>query len=108
MILFTIIPLFLIGFFAFTDASGDFTVSNVNQAIKYMPALVKSISLAAIATVLCLVLAYRYGSLPCFGISLRIFHVQTQLRSTEDDVHAHYASDVDEFPSSHVRMAGYS
>ena len=61
MILFTIIPLFLIGYFAFTDVSGNFTVVNVEQAIKYMPALVKSVSLAAISTVLCLVLAYPFA-----------------------------------------------
>ena len=61
MILFTIIPLFLIGYFAFTDVSGNFTVVNVEQAIKYIPALVKSVSLAAIATVLCLVLAYPFA-----------------------------------------------
>ncbi|MBR7162080.1 MAG: ABC transporter permease, partial [Clostridia bacterium] len=61
MILFTIIPLFLIVYFAFTDADGSFTVSNVEQAVKYIPALVKSISLAAIATVLCLLLAYPFA-----------------------------------------------
>ena len=61
MILFTIIPLFLIGYFAFTDADGGFTVSNAQQAMKYLPALVKSISLAAISTVLCLILAYPFA-----------------------------------------------
>ena len=61
MILFTIIPLFLIVYFAFTDASGAFTISNAEQAVKYIPALVKSISLAAIATVLCLVFAYPFA-----------------------------------------------
>ena len=61
MLLFTIIPLFLIGYFAFTNVEGSFTLGNVEQAIKYIPALVKSISLAAIATVLCLVLAYPFA-----------------------------------------------
>ena len=61
MILFTIIPLFLIVFFAFTDVSGNFTFANVEQAVKYIPALVKSISLAAIATVLCLLFAYPFA-----------------------------------------------
>lgn len=61
MILFTIIPLFLIGYFAFTDVEGSFTVSNMEQAVKYLPALVKSISLATIATVLCLILAYPFA-----------------------------------------------
>ena len=57
MLLFTIIPLFLIGYFAFTDIEGSFTVGNMEQAVKYIPALVKSISLADIAPVLWLVLA---------------------------------------------------
>lgn len=61
MILFTIIPLFLIVFFAFTDADGAFTLANAEQAVKYIPALVKSISLAAIATVLCLIFAYPFA-----------------------------------------------
>lgn len=61
MILFTIIPLFLIVYFAFTDADGLFTFSNAEQAVKYLPALVKSISLAAISTVICLVLAYPFA-----------------------------------------------
>ena len=61
MILFTIIPLFLIVYFAFTDGDGAFTISNAEQAVKYLPALVKSISLSAIATVLCLILAYPFA-----------------------------------------------
>ena len=75
MILFTIIPLLLIVYFAFTDSSGAFTVSNMEQAVKYIPALVKSIALAAIATVICLVLAYPFA----FAMSRMSFSKQKMM-----------------------------
>lgn len=55
MIIFTLIPLALIVFFAFTDRNGGgFTFDNVVFASKYLPTLIKSIYLAAVATVICL------------------------------------------------------
>ena len=59
MIIFTLIPLALIVFFAFTDRNGGgFTFDNVVFASKYLPTLIKSIYLAAVATVICLVVSY--------------------------------------------------
>ncbi len=59
MLIFTIIPLALIAFFAFTDRhGGGFTLDNVKYASQYLPVLVKSVALAAIATVICLVISY--------------------------------------------------
>ncbi len=75
MILFTIIPLFLIVFFAFTDAEGAFTLVNMEQALKYLPALVKSITLAAIATVICLICAYPFA----FAMSRMSFSKQKMM-----------------------------
>ncbi len=59
MVIFTIIPLALVAFFAFTDRdTGAFTLDNIQYASKYLPVLVKSVWLAAVATVICLVLSY--------------------------------------------------
>ena len=58
MALFTIIPLGLIVVFAFTTRDGGFTFDNIQHAAKYLPVLVKSVWLAALATVISLVIAY--------------------------------------------------
>lgn len=61
MILFTVIPLCMIAYFAFTDGSGNFTLDNIKNSANYLPTLVKSIYLAAISTVVCLVMAYPFA-----------------------------------------------
>ena len=61
MLLFTILPMLLVIYFAFTDKSGAFTFQNIEQAVGYLPTLIKSIYLAAIATVICLVFAYPFA-----------------------------------------------
>lgn len=59
MLIFTIIPLALIVVFAFTDRNaGGFTLDNVQFAARYLPVLVKSVYLAAVATIICLVVSY--------------------------------------------------
>lgn len=58
MVLFTIIPIALIFFFAFTDASGAFTIGNISKVGDYAPVVMRSMWLGAIATVICLVIAY--------------------------------------------------
>ena len=57
MVLFTIIPLALIVVFAFTTRDGAFTFDNIQHAAKYLPVLVKSVWLAALATAISLVIA---------------------------------------------------
>ena len=58
MVIFIVVPLLLIGYFAFTNAEGQWTIENISQVGKYMPVLMRSIMLAAIATVICLLIAY--------------------------------------------------
>ena len=58
MILFTIIPLAMIVYFAFTSSDGGFTLDNLKNAAIHIPTLMNSIYLAMISTVICLVLAY--------------------------------------------------
>lgn len=72
MLLFTIVPMVLVVWFAFTDENGAFTLQNVVQIWQYAGTYIDSIWMGAIATVICLVLAYPIA----FSISRRAEHVQ--------------------------------
>ena len=58
MALFTVIPLGIVLWFAFTNADGQFTLSNLSSIVEYAGTFGLSIFLGAIATVICLVLAF--------------------------------------------------
>ncbi len=58
MALFTVIPLGIVVWFAFTDDAGRFTLSNLSSIVEYAGTFGISIALGAIATVICLVLAF--------------------------------------------------
>lgn len=59
MIIFTIVPLVLVGIFAFTsEETGGFTLSNITEIAKYLPTLIRSVLYAAITTVICLILGF--------------------------------------------------
>lgn len=58
LVVFIAIPLGLVVFFALTDSAGNFTLDNIVQAGEHMQVLLRSIKLAAVATLLCVVLAY--------------------------------------------------
>ena len=59
MALFTIVPLAIVAYFAFTDSqTGEFTMKNIANLVNYMPILIKSIWLALIASLICLVIGY--------------------------------------------------
>ena len=59
MVLFTIVPLAIVAYFAFTDSqSGEFTLKNISNLGNYMPILIKSIWLALISSVICLIIGY--------------------------------------------------
>jgi spermidine/putrescine transport system permease protein len=60
-VIFIIIPLFIVGYFSFTDASGAFTLDNVIKVGEYIPVILRSILLALIATLICLLLGYPMG-----------------------------------------------
>jgi len=51
-------PLGLVIYFALTDKAGNFTLSNISQLSQYSAVFLNSIVLAAVATAVCLVLAY--------------------------------------------------
>ena len=58
MVVFIVVPLLMVAYFAFTDSSGAFTLDNVADAGQYTNIFVRSIWLAVIATVVCLIIAY--------------------------------------------------
>ncbi len=58
MVVFIVVPLLMVAYFAFTDADGNFTLANVASAGQYTNIFVRSIWLAIIATVICLIIAY--------------------------------------------------
>ncbi|MBQ7986160.1 MAG: ABC transporter permease [Clostridia bacterium] len=58
MVVFIVVPLAMVAYFAFTDPAGNFTLDYISEVGQYTNIFVRSIWLAAIATVICLVIAY--------------------------------------------------
>lgn len=58
MAVFAVVPLLMVAYFAFTDGNGNFTLEYVAEVAQYSNIFVRSIWLAAIATVICLIVAY--------------------------------------------------
>ncbi|MGI6315736.1 MAG: ABC transporter permease [Christensenellales bacterium] len=74
MVLFTVLPMFLILYYAFTDSEGAFTLQNLWRALDpmYLRILWRSVWMSAACTVICLAIGYpvayilsrsRYGEL---------------------------------------------
>jgi len=57
MTLFTVVPLLIVVYYAFTDGNGAFTMENLASISGYGSVFARSLLLALIATVICLVLA---------------------------------------------------
>ncbi len=58
MVVFTLIPIFLIAFYAFTDSTGAFSLDAFGKAFGYMNVFTSSLWIAFISTLICLVVAY--------------------------------------------------
>lgn len=58
MVVFTMIPIIMIGFTAFTDKQGNFSLNAFTKALFYTNVFVKSLWIALISTAICLLLAY--------------------------------------------------
>ncbi len=70
--IFTVVPMAIVLWFAFTDETGAFTFANIRAIGNYIGTYLDSIWLGALATFICLVLAYPIA----FSISRRSEHVQ--------------------------------
>ena len=60
-VLFIILPLLIVVYYAFTDADGNFSFENISSLSEYMPIFGLSIELAVIATAICLLVGYPLG-----------------------------------------------
>lgn len=58
MIVFILVPLLMIAYFAFTSDNGEFTMKYISDVGQYANIFVRSIWLSLIATAICLVIAY--------------------------------------------------
>ena len=56
MVLFTVVPLFIVVYYAMTDAEGNFTLNNLTSISGYGSVFARSLLLALIATVICLII----------------------------------------------------
>ena len=57
-ILFILLPLVIVIFYAFTNAEGVFSLENIEALVDYAPIFILSLELAIIATAICLVIGY--------------------------------------------------
>ena len=58
MVVFIVVPLLMIVYFAFTTDNGDFTIKYISDVGQYANIFVRSIWLSLIATAICLLIAY--------------------------------------------------
>ena len=57
-VLFIVLPLFIVIFYAFTDAEGNFSFENILSLTEYWPIFLLSLELSIIATFVCLIVGY--------------------------------------------------
>ena len=70
MLLFTLIPLGVVAYYALTDAAtGEFTLDNMNALSAYIPVLWESICYALISALICLLLGYPVALIQCAFLS---------------------------------------
>ena len=75
MFLFTVVPLGMVCYFAFTDGNGAFTLENFARFPEYSKSFWYSLEVGSISTLLCLILAYPLA----FSISRRSERAQRTL-----------------------------
>ncbi len=61
MTIFIVVPLAMVAYFAFTDSAGNFTIDNIAKAADYSSIIIRSLLLALVATVLCLLIGYPFA-----------------------------------------------
>lgn len=97
-VLFIVIPLIFVAYYAFTDRDFAFTLDNIKAFFtpKYMTILWRSVKLAVIATVICLIIGYPAA----------YFIARTDPKKAEDPDNAPHASHVDELPHQNLCVDG--
>ena len=70
MVLFTVVPLFIVVYYALTDSTGSFTLDNLVTVSGYGSVFARSLLLALIATVICLTLIVTVFAAKLVGCTL--------------------------------------
>ena len=60
-VIFIVVPLFIVAYYAFTDKSGAFTFDNIIELKEYWDIFVVSVWYSVIATVICLLISYPFA-----------------------------------------------
>ena len=60
-VIFIIVPLVMVVFYAFTDKTGAFTFSNITQIKNYFPTILLSVLYGLAATVICVLIGYPFA-----------------------------------------------
>ena len=82
MVLFTLIPLGVVGYYALTDpGTGEFSLANVRQLGTYLPVLWSSIAYSLVSAAVCLVIGYpvAYYIAHCGPIAQRFLYMLVML-----------------------------
>ena len=81
MTIFTVVPLAIVAWFAFTDSSGAFTLANIAHVGTYTHIFLKSIWLSILAAAICLVIGYpvAYCIAGCSPTNQRILYMLVML-----------------------------
>lgn len=58
MIVFTIIPLIMVVYYAFTDKSGNFSINAFSESLFYTDVFIRSLWISLLSTLICLAIAY--------------------------------------------------
>lgn len=99
ILIFTIVPFVLVIYYAFSDnATGRFTLDNIANSSAYLPVLIKSLCLAFVATLICLLIAYPLAYIMSRKSGGR----------TAGIYDACHAADVDELSFAHVCVDDHS
>ena len=94
MAIFIIVPLIMVAYFALTDTNGAFTLDNLAAVSQYSNIFIRSIWLAAVATVICLIIAYP----------LALILANTDKKLSKYGAYDSNAPNVDELSFENVRM----
>lgn len=60
-VIFIIVPLIMVVYYAFTDSDGAFTLENIGELSRYSDTFLRSVLYAVAATVICLVMSYPFA-----------------------------------------------
>jgi len=113
MVIFIVVPLGMVAYFAFTNLDGKFSIANIVEVANYSSVIIRSLWMALVATVISLLLGYPFA----YFMARRTVHVRRTmlmlitlpmwmnfLVHVRHDADADHAADVDELSAPHLRV----